>query len=65
LSQFFILPEAFLRYVAEFKRIPVPLDIQPDTLQSLVETVCLEASIEEKPEDNQNEVRQERDIPLF
>jgi hypothetical protein len=41
-----ILPDAFVRYVVAFRRLPVPIDSSIEELQSVVETVCLNASVE-------------------
>lgn len=46
MSEFLILPDAFIRYVVAFRRIPVPIDSSIKDLQSVVETVCLNASVE-------------------
>lgn len=46
MAEFLMLPEAFVRYVAERKQIPVPTDTSMEALQALIETVYLEASMD-------------------
>jgi hypothetical protein len=45
-AEYVVLPEAFVRYVARFKHVPVPLETDFETVRSLIETVCLEALLE-------------------
>ena len=45
MGDFFILPRAFVEYVEEFKRIPIPEGVQLESLQAMVEVVCLEAAL--------------------
>jgi hypothetical protein len=44
-SEFIVIPDTFLKYVTEFRRIPIPVDTDIETLRAIVETVCLEASL--------------------
>jgi hypothetical protein len=46
MSEYLILPDAFIRYVVAFRRLPVPIDSSIADVQSIVETVCLDASVE-------------------
>lgn len=45
MSEFIVVPDTFLRFVTEFRRIPIPADTDIETLRAIVETVCLEASL--------------------
>lgn len=45
MSEFIVVPDTFLRYVTEFRRIPIPVDTDIETLRAIVEIVCLEASV--------------------
>lgn len=45
MSEFIVVPDTFLTYVTEFRRIPVPVDTDIETLRALVETVSLEVSL--------------------
>jgi hypothetical protein len=44
-SEFIVVPDTFLRYVTEFRRIPIPVDTDIKTLRAMIETVCLEVSL--------------------
>lgn len=44
-SEFIVVPDTFLKYVTEFRKIPVPVDTDIETLRALVETLGLEASL--------------------
>lgn len=44
-SEFIVIPDTFLRYVTEFRRIPIPVETDIEALRAMVETVCLEASL--------------------
>jgi hypothetical protein len=45
-AEFVMLPKAFITYVNAAKRLPVSIDISVETLQTVIETVCLEASVD-------------------
>ena len=45
MSEFIVVPDAFLRYVTEFRQIPIPVDTDIETIRAIVETVSLEASL--------------------
>jgi hypothetical protein len=44
-SEFIVVPDTFLRYVTELRRIPIPVDTDIKTLRAMIETVCLEVSL--------------------
>jgi len=46
LSEFLILPKAFVDYVAAYNRLPLPPGSNLDTLRSIIEVVCLEVSMD-------------------
>jgi hypothetical protein len=46
LSEFLVLPKAFVDYVAAYNRLPLPPGSNLDTLCSTVELVCLEVSMD-------------------
>jgi len=45
LSEFLILPEAFVQYVNQHKKIPIPSDASLETFKDLFEIASLEASL--------------------
>jgi hypothetical protein len=46
LSEFLILPKAFVDYVATYNLLPLPPGSKLDTLCSTIELVCLEVSMD-------------------
>lgn len=50
MSEFIVVPDTFLRYVTELRRIPIPVDTDIKTLCAMIETVCLEMSLGAKEE---------------
>lgn len=46
MGEFLILPQTFVDYVNRCKKIPVPMGDHIESLQSAIELVCLEASME-------------------
>lgn len=45
MSEFILVPDNFVKYVTEFRRIPIPVDTDLDTVRALIETLCLEVSL--------------------
>lgn len=62
MGQFLILPDAFIKYVAAFKRLPIPIDIPLETLRSVIEMVCLEVFVDAPSLREPKDLSEHRDI---
>lgn len=45
MADFLILPDAVVRYVSSFKKIPIPPETDVHALRSVIETIALEAAL--------------------
>ena len=52
MAEFLVLPNTFIEYVSQFRRIPIPPDTHLETLRSEIELVCLEIAIRASSEES-------------
>ncbi len=45
MADFLVLPDAVVRYVSSFSRIPIPPETDVHALRSVIETIALEVAL--------------------